>query len=121
MAKCPSTKGPWRCDDCGQEWPRDPALEVACPKCGAAVGKWCYDDRPSGHRAKFGVWVHSERDQRALDEGIITRCPKAKKAPLGKHYYEDGEPYPDQQKPKQEPKPEKAKPTPAIVQEVMAI
>ena len=46
---------------CGYEWERDPALEVTCPVCGAAVGKPCQRLRPSGHSA-WGLWAHNDRD-----------------------------------------------------------
>jgi hypothetical protein len=69
-----------KCNLCGEEWPRDPALEVACPKCRAAVGVGCKDERPSGHRVnRFDV--HPERDQCALDKGLIGLCPKRKFGP----------------------------------------
>ena len=50
---------PVQCSRCGTEWPKDPALEVPCPRCGAGVGRECR--RPSQHRA-FGGEPHSERD-----------------------------------------------------------
>ncbi|MBX0330091.1 hypothetical protein K2Z83_20700 [Oscillochloris sp. ZM17-4] len=49
------------CLTCGQEWPRDPVLEVVCPTCHAAVGSHC--KRPSGHEASD---VHAERDRLAM-------------------------------------------------------
>lgn len=58
------------CDRCGQSWPRDPALEVECPTCRAAVGTWC--KRPSGHKA---MRLHSERDLAALAAGKMVKCP----------------------------------------------
>jgi hypothetical protein len=33
-------------DGCTRTWPRDPATEIACPDCGAGIGKKC--KRPSG-------------------------------------------------------------------------
>jgi hypothetical protein len=60
------------CRRSGEQWPRDPALEVPCPQCGAAIGKPC--KRPSQH----GVWgnqPHASRDQAALDAGIVRTCP----------------------------------------------
>lgn len=59
------------CERCGEVWPRDPALEVECPQCHAPIGSPCM--RPSGHRV-FGGRVHSARDQRAMDEGLLKRC-----------------------------------------------
>jgi hypothetical protein len=61
-----------RCNVCGQEWPRDPALEVECPKCHAPVGSDC--KRPSGHRA-FGGQPHADRDRAALAAGKLGKCP----------------------------------------------
>ena len=65
------------CSACGQEWERDPALEVACPKCEAKVGNYCRIRRPSGHTANFGAktLIHPARDQLAMDRGFIERCP----------------------------------------------
>jgi predicted amidophosphoribosyltransferase len=60
-----------KCDNCGQEWPRDPALEVACPKCRAPVGRVCR--RPSGHNL-WGNQPHRERDQAAMDAGLLQVC-----------------------------------------------
>jgi len=48
------------CNNCGETWPRDPALEVCCPTCQAAVGRECR--RPSEHRV-FGGEVHPARDR----------------------------------------------------------
>lgn len=60
-----------RCLRCGQEWPRDPALEVGCPLCGAAVGVHC--TRPSGHKAR----VHAARDRLALEKVPgYAECPE---------------------------------------------
>ena len=67
------------CSACGQEWSRDPALEVECPKCEAKVGHYCRVRRPSGHTANFGneTLIHPSRDQPAMDKGFIQRCPVA--------------------------------------------
>lgn len=64
------------CSACGTEWPRDPALEVACPKCEAKVGRHCRVRRPSGHTANFGnkTLIHPARDQPAMDMGFLKRC-----------------------------------------------
>jgi predicted nucleic acid-binding Zn-ribbon protein len=51
-----------QCSTCGEQWERDPALEVDCPACGADVGSQCR--RPSGHPCA----VHAGRDKRALRE-----------------------------------------------------
>lgn len=70
------------CSACGQEWPRDPALEVACPKCAAKVGHYCRRKRPSGHDATFEKQlIHPERDQLAMDRGFLERCRAAPKLP----------------------------------------
>lgn len=57
-----------QCELCDLRWtaPRDPALEVPCPDCGADVGRSC--KRPSGHRAPFGA-VHAARDVAAYRAG----------------------------------------------------
>lgn len=68
--------GPHSCDLCGEEWPRHPALEVACPVCKAPVHGPC--KRPSGHVA---MEPHADREQAALDQGVLRRCPKAPAAP----------------------------------------
>lgn len=60
------------CNNCEQEWERDPALEVACPSCEAGVGESCW--RPSGHRCR----IHAERDRRAIEEVCdYSICPAA--------------------------------------------
>ena len=64
-----------QCSACGQEWPRDPALEVACPVCRASVGAPCR--RPSGHRV-YGGELHPDRDRLAME--VVPgygRCPTA--------------------------------------------
>jgi hypothetical protein len=66
------------CSACGQEWDRDPALEVKCPKCNAPVGKYCAEQRPSGYRIRFGsTLIHPARDQHAMEVGLLHRCPVA--------------------------------------------
>jgi hypothetical protein len=68
------------CSACGQEWARDPALEVKCPKCNAGIGTYCSSPRPSGHRVRFGgTLVHPGRDQLAMDMGFLQRCPAAQR------------------------------------------
>lgn len=72
-----------QCSNCGQQWARDPALEVACPKCRAAIGSQCVALRPSGYRhsaafARIENGVHDERDLLAMEEVPgYGRCPKA--------------------------------------------
>jgi hypothetical protein len=62
-----------------QEWDRDPAVEVACPKCGAQIGRYCIVRRPSGHTCNFGnkTLIHPARDQLAIDLGFLQRCSAA--------------------------------------------
>ena len=64
-----------RCNTCGQEWPRDPALEVACPDCHARVGSDCR--RPSGHACV----IHAARDRLAIDSGFLNPCSAAQHPP----------------------------------------
>lgn len=64
------------CTNCGTEWERDPALEVACPSCAAEVGQRCR--RPSGHPVNMGTQlrgIHAAREQHALGDGILEPCP----------------------------------------------
>lgn len=63
-------KRPVTCHACGQQWPRHPALEVACPDCRAPIGRLCR--RPSDH----GCDVHVSREQLAIDMGVLPLCPK---------------------------------------------
>ena len=62
------------CSNCGEEWPRDPALEVPCPTCYALVGVKCR--RPSGHACE----LHHSCDQAAMDAGFLRPCPKGPSA-----------------------------------------
>jgi len=62
------------CSRCGREWPRDPALEVECPTCGAPVGRRC--QRPSQHGV-FGNQLHPQRDIAAMAAGFLARCSAA--------------------------------------------
>ena len=60
------------CKLCGEEWKRDPALEVVCPSCSAPIGARCR--RPSGHSCP----IHAPRDRLALDLiDSYTPCPAA--------------------------------------------
>jgi hypothetical protein len=62
-----------QCKGCGQMWPRDPILEVACPTCHARIGHRC--KRPSGHDATD---YHSARDLLAMERVPgYGRCPAA--------------------------------------------
>ena len=58
-----------RCNACGQEWPRDPALEVESPECRAATGAHCR--RPSGQHCA----VHAARDRLAMQRVFFAPCP----------------------------------------------
>jgi DNA-directed RNA polymerase subunit RPC12/RpoP len=62
-----------KCNACGEEWPRDPALEVQCPTCNAKVGRRCR--RPSEHQV-FGGGMHPDRDRLAMKMGFLKLCPK---------------------------------------------
>ena len=69
----------WCCLACGQEWPRDPRLEVEYPACHAHIGNPCTFLRPSGHRvtaAFAGAQPHVEREEAAVVAGFMSReCP----------------------------------------------
>ncbi|MDP2663444.1 MAG: hypothetical protein Q8R28_22240 [Dehalococcoidia bacterium] len=62
------------CRNCGQEWGRNPVLEVPCSSCRAPVGTWCR--RPSGHRA---MDLHRQREELAMERGLLHRCPAAQR------------------------------------------
>jgi hypothetical protein len=62
------------CSNCGEEWPRDLALEVKCPMCHAPPGRRC--KRLSGHPCE----LHHSRDQAAMDAGFLRPCPKGPSA-----------------------------------------
>lgn len=64
-----------RCNGCGEEWPRDPALEVECPDCKAGIGSPCR--RPSGHVCG----IHASRDCLAMEKGVLAPCPAATRLP----------------------------------------
>jgi hypothetical protein len=65
-----SSSAPVACEVCGEQYPRDPALEVTCPACGAKVGAWCKS--PSGHKA---MRLHADRLKGALVAGVEKSCP----------------------------------------------
>src|SRR2546425_619476 len=70
------------CLKCGQEWPRDPALEVKCPTCNSQIGYYCGAKRPSGHKVRFGsTLIHPPRAQLAMDIGFLQRCPAVQNQP----------------------------------------
>ncbi len=57
------------CKLCGEEWNRDPALEVECPSCLAPIGVRCR--RPSQHSCP----IHVTRDRLALSTvAFYTPC-----------------------------------------------
>lgn len=58
---------------CGQVWRKHPATVVGCPRCYQPAGSPCL--RPSGHEPPGGI-PHVEREQRALDEGLLQLCPE---------------------------------------------
>jgi hypothetical protein len=60
---------------CAIAWPRDPALEVACPTCSAPIGVRCR--RPSGHRV-WGGEPHDARDILADRAGHYGACPTSR-------------------------------------------
>jgi hypothetical protein len=65
---------------CSKTCPRDPVLEVACPKCKAPVGVQCGEYRPSEHKLSAGFsgandWGHKERDILADRHGKYGACP----------------------------------------------
>lgn len=62
--------------DCDRHWPRDPALEIACPDCKAPIGVGCR--RPSGHRAFGSCNVHAARDLAADAAGHYGVCPSGR-------------------------------------------
>ena len=75
LAKKLKLKSKITCQLCGEQWDKDPALEVPCPVCPAKVGQWCR--RPSEHRAML---LHRPRIKAAEAAGKISKCPKG-----GKH------------------------------------
>jgi len=62
-----------QCALCGEEWPRDPALEADCPDCHASVGQGCR--RPAGHGAWGAGSIHKAREIRAMALGLLQPCP----------------------------------------------
>ena len=63
----------FQCSLCGESWDQHPALAVECPKCLQSAGSPCI--RPSGHYTYGGV-PHSDREQLAVDRGLMTICPE---------------------------------------------
>jgi hypothetical protein len=56
------------CKACGEEWPSDPALQVACTACQARPGERCI------WRGQHGYTHHLNRDRQAMRAGRLTGC-----------------------------------------------
>ena len=67
-----SSRAPVTCQFCGEQWDRDPSLEVSCPQCKVRIGAWCKS--PSGHKA---MRLHVAREHAAIAAGKLHICPKA--------------------------------------------
>jgi hypothetical protein len=66
------------CSRCGDEWTRDPALEVVCPVCNSQIGYYCGSKRPSGHKVRFGyTLIHPAREILAMEMGFLQKCSAA--------------------------------------------
>lgn len=64
--------GPCVCHNCGETWPRHPALEVPCPTCQAPIGQACR--KPSGHNRWSYEGPHVSREQAAVNAEIMSIC-----------------------------------------------
>ena len=64
----PLATGPVQCLRCAAEWPTDPALALACPRCLAVAGEPCR--RPLGGNENACI----ARDVLAMRGGLLTRC-----------------------------------------------
>ncbi len=60
--------GPVQCLRCAAEWPTDPALSLACPRCLAAKGEPCR--RPLGGNENACI----ARDVLAMQGGLLSHC-----------------------------------------------
>jgi hypothetical protein len=60
--------GPVQCLRCAAEWPTDPALSLACPRCLAAAGEPCR--RPLGGNENACI----ARDVLAMQGGLLSHC-----------------------------------------------
>lgn len=69
--------GGYICDLCGQVWDVHPFSLAPCSVCGAKRGQRC--SRPSGHKGPM-VEYHVEREQLALDLGLLDKCPAGSSA-----------------------------------------
>ena len=64
----PLATGPVQCLRCAAEWPTDPALTLACPRCLAVAGEPCR--RPLGGNENACI----ARDLLAMQAGLLDRC-----------------------------------------------
>ncbi len=64
----PLATGPVQCLRCAAEWPTDPALTLACPRCLAVAGEPCR--RPHGGNENACI----ARDVLAMQGGLLSRC-----------------------------------------------
>ena len=64
----PLATGPVQCLRCAAEWPTDPALSLACPRCLAPAGEPCR--RPLGGNENACI----ARDVLAMRDGLLSRC-----------------------------------------------
>ena len=64
----PFAMGPVQCLRCAAEWPTDPALALACPRCLAVAGEPCR--RPHGGNENACI----ARDVLAMQGGLLSRC-----------------------------------------------
>ena len=64
----PLATGPVQCHRCGVEWPEDPALSLACPRCLARAGEPCRRPRGGNENACIA------RDMLAMRHGLLSEC-----------------------------------------------
>lgn len=62
------------CNRCGEVDPFAPCLLVPCPKCKARIGVRCGEKHPSGHKVVFGALPCVQREQAALEAGLMQKC-----------------------------------------------
>ena len=60
--------GPVQCLRCAAEWPTDPALALACPRCRAVAGEPCR--RPHGGNENACI----ARDVLAMQGVLLSQC-----------------------------------------------
>jgi hypothetical protein len=87
---------PVACRFCGQEWPEHPARAVPCPRCNAEPGRPC--KRPSEHEL-YGGQVHKEREELALERGLMQVCPAGPTARAEKASATEKDPVPSAEHP----------------------